>query len=252
MLYKYLPNFIFKSLFGDRKQWGNQPFANDKDFIYWMDKLWLDYYMGFHQGRIASTVNHLGFKIMNHINLNNRSILEVGPGNVEHLRYTQTRPREYIIIDLTEDLLTVAEKKLNSYNVHNVKKILLSGTHIPLPENHIDIILTFHQLEHVHNLTEHIDEFKRILKNDGLIVGAVPAEGGLTWGIGRFFTTRRYIKKNLNIDFDKIICWEHPNFVDAIKKILDREFTLVKSWKKPLGFLPFDLTISWSFIYKKT
>jgi len=52
----------------------------------------------------------------------------------------------------------------------------------------------------------------------------------------------------MDFDYDKIICWEHPNFVNKIKKLLDENFTNIKSIKKPFGFLPMDLNLSWSFI----
>ena len=60
-----------------------------------------------------------------------------------------------------------------------------------------------------------LKEFNRILKKNGIIVGAIPNEGGMAWGFGRYLTTRRYTKK-FNINYDKIICWEHPNFADFI------------------------------------
>ena len=45
-----------------------------------------------------------------------------------------------------------------------------------IKDNSIDIILTFHQLEHVYDLTAYLLEIKRILKL-GLLIGSVPTEG---------------------------------------------------------------------------
>lgn len=95
-----------------------------------------------------------------------------------------------------------------------------------------------------------MSELKRILRPKGIIVGAVPCEGGLAWGLGRFLTSRRYAKR-LGINYDKIICWEHPNFVDKIKSLLDKNFVKIKSIKKPFPDLPFDLNLIWAFIYQK-
>ena len=111
-------------------------------------------------------------------------------------------------------------------------------------------MVTFHQLEHIYELEEYLQELKRILKPNGVLIGAVPAEGGVAWGFGRFLTSRRYVRKNMDFDYDKIICWEHPNFVNKIKKLLDENFTSVKSIKKPFGVLPMDFNLSWSFIYR--
>ena len=121
---------------------------------------------------------------------------------------------------------------------------------LPLTDNSVDIIITFHQMEHVYDLENYISELKRVLKPNGLLVGAVPTEGGFLWGLGRFLTTRRLVKKQYSFDYDKIICWEHPNFVNRIKKHLDNNFSEIESIKKPFNILPFDLNLSWSFIYQ--
>lgn len=68
----------------------------------------------------------------------------------------------------------------------------------------------------MYDLDEKLLEFKRILKKDGKIVGAIPNEGGIAWGIGRYLTSRRYVAKNSDINYSKIISWEHPNFADKI------------------------------------
>jgi len=81
------------------------------------------------------------------------------------------------------------------------------------------------------------------------LIGAIPAEGGLAWGVGRLLTSRRWLKANTGIDPDKLICWEHPNFADHILQALDRHFI-----KKTNRFWPFrlpfiDLNLVVQFIY---
>ena len=76
-------------------------------------------------------------------------------------------------------------------------------------------------------LSENLLEMKRLLKL-----------GGLLWGLGRFLTSRRWLCKNTDIDPDKIIYWEHPNFADKIisqcNEIFKKES--VSAW--PLAFAP--------------
>ena len=55
-------------------------------------------------------------------------------------------------------------------------------------------------------------------------MGAIPAEGGLGWGLGRFLTSRRWLKYHTSIDPDKIICWEHPNFAEQVLAQMDQVF----------------------------
>jgi hypothetical protein len=89
------------------------------------------------------------------------------------------------------------------------------------------------------------------LKPGGYLLGSVPTEGSFAWGFGRYLTSRRYVKKNFDYNYDKIICWEHPSFVNKIKDCLDETFIKIKTIKKPFGFLPMDCNLSWSFIYQK-
>jgi len=250
MLYKYLPYFIFKPLFGDRKKWGLQTDFNDKDFRKWQDECYLEFYNDNQKGNIGTTVNHFGFKIMKEIDLSNKVVLEVGPGSIEHLDYNKTKANKYILADINKDFLDISSKRLKQYGIKNIETIQVEGLEIELDNNSIDIIITFHQLEHIYELDTYLQELKRVLKPNGILIGAVPTEGGIAWGTGRFLTSRRYVRKNMDFDYDKIICWEHPNFVNKIKNLLDKNFTNIKSIKKPFGVLPMDLNLSWSFVYR--
>jgi len=250
MIYKYLPYSIFKPLFGDRKKWGLQTDFNDKDFRKWQDECYLEFYNDNQKGSIGTTVNHFGFQIMKEIDLSNKVILEVGPGSIEHLDYNTTKAHKYILADINKDFLDISSKRLEHYGIDNIETIQVEGLKIPLDNNSVDTIVSFHQLEHIYELDTYLQELKRILKPNGILIGAVPTEGGLAWGLGRFLTSRRYVKKHMDFDYDKIICWEHPNFINKIKNLLDKNFTNVKSIKKPLGIFPMDFNLSWSFIYR--
>jgi hypothetical protein len=90
------------------------------------------------------------------------------------------------------------------------------------------------------------------MKKDGLILGGIPCEGGLAWGLGRYLTTRRYVHKNYGINYDKIICWEHPNFVDFIIERLDAHLDNQYFNFYPFPWFPMDFNLVASFIYKKS
>lgn len=183
MIYKYLPYFLFKPLFGDRKKWGLQTDFKDKDFRKWQDECYLEFYEDNQKGSIGTTVNHFGFKIMEQIDLTGKVILEVGPGRIDHLDYNQSKPEKYILADISKDFLNISSERLKQYGVENIETIQVEGLKIPLEDNSADLLVTFHQLEHIYELEEYLQELKRILKPDGLLVGAVPAEGGGSLGI---------------------------------------------------------------------
>jgi SAM-dependent methyltransferase len=113
------------------------------------------------------------------------------------------------------------------------------------------LIISFYSLEHLYPLDEYADEFKRILRPGGQLVGGIPCEGGLAWGAGRFLTSRLYIHRNSGINPDKIYCWEHPNFAEDILQGLERHFELVRIRFWPLHFPLIDFNLICSFIARK-
>ena len=126
------------------------------------------------------------------------------------------------------------------------------GIHqLPFDDEQVDVVLSFYSLEHLHPLSTAVDEMIRVLRPGGALVGAIPAEGGLAWGFGRYLTSRRWLKRNTKIDPDKIICWEHPNFAEHVLQQLDnhliRERLSFWPWKLPLV----DVSLVISFVYRK-
>ena len=114
-----------------------------------------------------------------------------------------------------------------------------------------DYQVTFYSLEHLYPFSEHLKDMLRVLKPGGKIVGAIPAEGGLAWGLGRFLTSRRWLRKNTSVNPDKIICWEHPSMADEILSSLSEHLYLDKIAYWPLGLPVIDLSLILRFIFSK-
>jgi hypothetical protein len=70
-------------------------------------------------------------------------------------------------------------------------------------------------------------------------------------GVGRLFTSRRWLKKNTVINPDKIICWEHPNYAETILKELDKAMNqrYINYW--PLSIPSIDMNLIVLFVYEK-
>ena len=116
--------------------------------------------------------------------------------------------------------------------------------------NSIDFVISFFSLEHIYNLDDCIKEIKRVLKKNGCLVFAIPNEGSFAWGLARYLISRRWMKKNTNINYDKVICWEHPNYATTIIKNLDNN--LLKSKIKNIPNIYFDdLSFIKKGVYKK-
>jgi len=249
MIYKYSPYFIFKRLWGDRRQYGLVRDVKDIDFVKWLS-VCHKFYSETQKGTLGVWVNHLGYKVTSSIDFKGKTIAELGPGVIEHTQYHLSKPVKYMLVDIDSVFLEKSKKILVEQGYGDVETVASDGNTINIDDSSLDIILTFNQLEHVTDLDNYVQEIKRVLKPGGLLVGAVPCEGGVAWGLGRFLTTRRYCKVNFDFNFDKVICWEHPNFVDHIKSVLGAHFKVVEKNYRPFAIPLMDINLVFSFVYE--
>ncbi len=244
-----LPQFVATRLFGDRQRFGLTIQEDDHDWVAWQD-FYLNFYQTTQKQGIGKIVNDAGYKILQKIDLNRKSILELGPGVLPHAHFWVGQPREYTIVDNLQHLLDESAAILNSKHVPN-NCILINDHKLPLPSELFDVVISFYSLEHLNPLDQYLDELKRVLVPGGLLIGAIPAEGGLAWGLGRYMTSRHFIKQNSSINPDKIICWEHPNFAETILAALDEKFVNVRKEFWPFFPALIDINLVVSFIYKR-
>ena len=247
-----LPKSLRTSLWGDRERWGLTPVPEDVCWKEWQGRS-TDFYKENQREGIGTRVNDAGYEVMSSIDLAGKRVLEIGAGDIRHMKFWRDEPAEYVLADVSDEMMALAKKRVEergiSYRTISVER----NQPLALEDASVDVIVSFYSLEHLYPLRPYLDEFKRLLKPGGHLVGAIPAEGGLAWGSGRMLTSRRWFKKNTTIDPDKIICWEHPNFADQILGELDQVFKreAVEHW--PLGWLPLlDLNLVIRFLYLKS
>ena len=224
--------------------------VNDPDWIIW-SKFWQEFYDKTQKSGIGAIVNNLGYKILLNIDLSGKKVMEIGPGNLPHIKYWKNLPEEYTAIDVSERSFKYL-KKLDKKII--IKKYIIKHNKInDIPLNKIDIIMSFYSLEHIHNLADMLKFFYNKLNKNGLLVISIPNEGGLAWGLGRYLTTRRFVNNKTKLNYDKIICFEHPNFInDIISSIKSTNFKIVTKKSYPLGnLMPLDLNLVTSLICKK-
>ena len=245
-----IPNFLSKKLWGDRDKYGFNPVTQDPQWMEWQ-QIQLEFYKLNQRKGIGSIINDSGYSVIAEIDLKDKCVLEFGPGDVRHHKFWNSKPAKYIIADVHEGMMNSAKNIFRRDEINFESFLIDRNEKLPLAKNSVDIIVSFYSLEHLYPLKNYLEEMKYYLKPGGIIVGAIPAEGGLLWALGRILTSRRWLHKNTNINYDKLICWEHPNFCDQIILELDRNFQRlkVKSW--PLSLIPLlDTNLTFSFCYK--
>lgn len=247
----WIPRGLRIPLWGDRERWGLVVNESDPCWEKW-ERTYLDFYAANQRAGLGTAVNDAGYRVMSNIDMTGKQVLEIGPGDIRHAAFWRGRPAEYLLADIQVGMLQKAEAKLDQAGVAHRSMLLQRGSSLPLEEASVDVVVSFYSLEHIFPLAPYLAEIERVLRPGGLLIGAIPAEGGGAWGLGRMLTSRRWFKRNTMIDPDKIICWEHPNFADDIIADLDHRFERKQLHFWPLPWLPMlDPNLIIRLIYQK-
>ncbi len=249
-LRNWLPNKLCIPLWGDRVRWGLSIDEADPCWKLWQ-KAYGDFYQENQREGVGTRINDAGYSVMSQIDMTGKTVLEIGAGDIRHIRYWNGTPEEYILADVNQEMMQIAQKRLSEKKV-NYRSVLLERTqNLPIASSSVDVIVSFYSLEHLYPLSPYLIDMHRVLKSGGVLIGAIPAEGGIAWGVGRMLTSRRWFKKNTKIDPDKIICWEHPNYADDIVSALDKQFQRKKLHWWPLQVAVLDINLIIQYCYKK-
>ena len=246
------PKFISTCLFGDREKFGLIPDEADPSWQEWIGQ-YHNFYQSTQKAGVGEAINDAGYRILRKVSFEGCRILDVGPGGLHHMTHWQGKPSFYALVDLDEKFLATASSKLDNANVSHDLRLTSRGNQgrLPASDSEFDLIVSFYSLEHLYPFSTHLDDMLRVLKPGGKLVGAIPAEGGLAWGLGRFMTSRRWLKNNTSINPDKIICWEHPTLADEILSSVSNRMESVELnyWPTRLPIIDCNLIIK--FVFQK-
>lgn len=247
----WLPQGLKTPLWGAREKWGLTPDMSDPCWREW-ERTYLDFYTANQRAGVGTSINDAGYRVMSWIDMAGKRVLEIGPGDIRHMQFWNGKPGEYVLADIQEGMLEKGAQKLTAGGIACRRLLLQRGEPLPLEDASVDVVVSFYSLEHIYPLGPYLEQIARVLRPGGILIGAIPAEGGLAWGLGRMLTSRRWFRKNTFIDPDKIICWEHPNFADHVVDELGRHFEPVRLAFWPMPFLPsLDANLIIRLFYRK-
>ena len=116
-----------------------------------------------------------------------------------------------------------------------------------MPTSTIDYFVSVYTLEHLFNLQAACYEMVRVLKPNGILIAALPIEENIFINIIRKFTSCKVLKKEYDIDYSKIIYYEHCNYTKQILRTLsyffDIEYISYFPLKIPILPINFNVTI---------
>jgi ubiquinone/menaquinone biosynthesis C-methylase UbiE len=239
------------ALWGQRERWGPVPDTADSTWLEWCDMSGR-FYDETQQRGVGRLVNDAGYKVMRRIDLDGRTLLEIGPGSIRHAKYWVGTPQRVHLVDVDQHMAERGASALRRIGVDHTVHVVDAGQRLPLDDSSVDVVVAFYSLEHIYPLVPQLREFARVLTPGGVLIGAIPTEGGLAWGLGRLLTSRRWLRRNTSIDPDKLICWEHPNFADQVLRDLGDEFEPehTQVWPiRPIRMIDVNLIIS--FVHRR-
>ena len=152
-----------------------------------------------------------------------QDILELGARNLNHVKY-ESSYRNYDIVEPFKELYK------NNNELHKIRKEFNSIFDV---QSKYDKILSIATLEHLLNLPEEIIYCKNLLKKDGIFQIAVPCEGELAFKLGWLFTTAISFKLKYNLNYSKMIEYEHVNSLHEILIILQNNFKIINFSRSP-------------------
>ena len=171
-------------LWGNRKQWGLEINAKDPCWREWQ-KTYAKFYVENQRAGVGVKINDAGYHVMSTIDLTGKRVLEIGAGDIRHLRYLRGKPSEYVLADISSEMMAFAQKKLAEQAIVHRSILVQRNQPLPLADQSMDIIVSFYSFEHLYPLTPYLEDLRRVLRPDGILIGAIPAEGGMAWGGGQ-------------------------------------------------------------------
>ncbi len=106
-----LPRKLRAPLWGDRERWGLTPDLDDPSWQEWQTT-YTKCYLETQREGIGTSVNNAGYKIISKIDLSGKRILEIGAGDIRHMKYWRGKPAEYVLADNLEGMMDFAKRLL--------------------------------------------------------------------------------------------------------------------------------------------
>ena len=148
------------------------------------------------------------------------STLEIGAGTLNHLRY-ESNDAAYDIVEPARYLFA------DSQQLSRVRNIYDDIKDVP-PDTHYDRIISIATFEHICNLPEVVAGSGLLLKPNGQLRAAIPAEGGPLWKLGWMLTTGSEFKRRYGLDYEVIMRAEHVNTWKEVADVLNYFFQRVE------------------------
>lgn len=217
------------------------------------DEAWTDYRQRFAevydeanygssvQGRVMQAGHRLAERPFGESDYFGR-VLEVGAGTGEHLPFVRHRFDEYVLTDVDAKALEVAQRKLTGRHDGKLRFELQAAGPLTYPDNSFDRLVATHVLEHIYQPHLALKEWRRVLKDGGVMTILIPTDPGVAWRLGRHLGPRRKAMKQ-GIAYDYVMAREHVNSCNNLIALLRHYFPGMREawWPFPIASMDLNL-----------
>jgi phosphatidylethanolamine/phosphatidyl-N-methylethanolamine N-methyltransferase len=219
----------------------------DKMWISWQEAAPRIYDKTYYSGNpLVSKVNNAGHWLLEKSfgpDTHFDRVLEVGAGTGFHLQMVKHKFNEYVMTDISADLLDQARERHNGRK--DVSFEIQDATALKYPDNSFDRLISVYNLEHLPQAHRVLREWSRVLKPSGTLSISIPLDGGVAWRLGRYLTTRRSFARE-GLDLNYIIAREHVNPSYNLISLIRHYFTDVQAVYFPLRIPMVDINLVYS------
>jgi len=157
-------------------------------------------------------------------------VLEIGAGTGEHLDSVSHGFEQYVLTDLDSKMLEVAKQKLGNNYGNKLLFDTQSGGEMSYDDNSFDRLIASHVLEHIYQPHLAIKEWRRVVKNGGVLTILIPTDPGLAWRLGRHLGPRKNAIAQ-GIPYDYLMAREHVNSCNNLIALLRYYFPIrTEAW----------------------
>lgn len=173
-------------------------------------------------------------------------VLEIGAGTGEHLGFVRHAFDQYVLTDLDKKTLEVAQRKLNDGFGNKLLYEMQSGEGLSYADNSFDRLVATHVLEHIYQPHLALKEWRRVVKDGGIISILIPTDPSVAWRLGRHLGPRKNAIAQ-GIEYDYVMAREHVNSCNNLIALLRHYFPeRTEAWW-PLPIPSIDLNLFFVF-----
>lgn len=171
--------------------------------------------------------------VVNQINLKEKKVLDIASGEGYGSKILSQYSNSVVGVDISSETVVYANEKYQSSNLYFVQG---NADKIPLETDSIDVVVSFETIEHHDKHIEMINEIKRVLKKDGILIISSPDK--YNYSDVRNYNNEFHVKELYYEEFKALISNSFNNISFFTQKIFNGSIISLddenNSYKRPL------------------